>query len=147
MNTKSFWRKTFYFTWNKLLIALLGILGFATSCGEKMYGTPVPVYGVPVVKFVLNGTVKSKPTDQPIRNIRVIMYNDTAFSDSLGGFQVTTQLATGERQFPLSLKDIDSTLNGSYQDLETTVTFYTGIHEGSGGTYTKDTLIYLVPKK
>jgi len=146
MKTTLRFKTRFYVTWNKMLIALLGILGFSTSCA-KMYGTPVPVYGVSVVKFVLNGTVKSKPTDQPIRNIRVIMVNDTAYSDSLGEFKVSTQLATSERKFPLLLKDVDSTLNGSYHDLETTVTFYTGIHEGSGGTYTKDTLIYLAPKK
>ena len=148
MKTKPTFRLRFYFTWNKMLITLLGILGFAAACKKPlMYGTPVPVYGVPAVKFVVNGTVKSSASHQPVQEIRVIMFNDTAFSDSVGGFRITATLYTSERKFPISLTDVDSTLNGSYHDLETFVSFYGGIHEGSGGTYTKDTLIYLIPKK
>src|SRR5665648_547723 len=102
----------FYKTSNSIILGLLALLGFASSC-EKEPNSMVE-YGTPSAKFIVNGKVNSKDTNTPIKNIRVIMNRDTSFSDSEGHYQVIENNGFPDNQtFQINFQDVDSTVNGA----------------------------------
>src|SRR5208283_4387080 len=112
--------------YNAVIALLLAFLGFTVSCGKLEYGTPsVPYteYGTPNAKFIVKGEVESSQTDQPIKNIRVIMQRDSVLTDSTGHYQVDSYGFPVLRTFSIKFHDIDGNLNGEYFDLDTIVVF------------------------
>jgi len=129
-------KRTLLKKYNTLLSFLLSILGFgaASSFSGCEYGSPMYEYGTPHATFRVNGNVKSEVTSDNLPYIRVVMGTDTAFTDELGNYLVKSIDFPKDQTFLVEFKDIDGTLNGEYQPLDTIVEFtdpeFTG---GSGG--------------
>jgi hypothetical protein len=70
-------------------------------------------YGMPQV--LVNGTVKSADTQEPIPGIQVSIYDDYyCFTDSSGYFKIYAD----EYGQTIRFKDIDGTENGAFHDKE-----------------------------
>ena len=133
--------------YNAIIVALLACLGF--SCSND----PVDEYGTPSAKFIVNGNVSSEESNEPVRNIRVVMQNDTAYTDQEGNYQVADNWGfPADQTYIIKFTDIDNELNGAYQSIDTVVEFndpeFTG---GDGNWYSGETTkildIKLTPKK
>ena len=126
---------------NKLISLLLTILGFGAVCsiGSCAYGTPLE-YGTPHATYKVQGSVKSEVTSSNLSYIRVVMGEDTTFTDESGNYQVENIDFPDDQVFLLEFKDIDGDFNGDYQPLDTIVEFidpeFSG---GSGGWYSGET--------
>ena len=143
---------------NKMLLILLGILGFSISnCKKEELHNQATEYGTPSATYIVNGTIKSKLTNQPIKNIRTIIhrgYGDSTLSNQEGKFIISAHGSgdSNKETFSFSFKDIDDTLNGNYKNIDTTITFTNNKftrgdgHWYKGGTQ-KDVEIFLEPKK
>lgn len=134
--------------YNAIIVSLLALLGFACSNGTA----PVE-YGSPSAKFIVNGNVSSAETNEPVRNIRVVMQNDTAYTDQEGSYQVADNWGfSTDQTYIIKFTDIDNELNGAYHAIDTVVVFndpeFTG---GDGKWYSGETTkildIKLTPKK
>ena len=133
--------------YNAVIIAFLALLGF--SCSND----PVDEYGTPSAKFIVNGNVLSEESNEPVRNIRVVMQNDTAYTDQEGNYQVADNWGfPTDQTYIIKFSDIDNELNGAYHAIDTVVEFndpeFTG---GDGKWYSGETTkildIKLTPKK
>jgi len=111
-----------YKTSNAIIFGLLALLGFTSSCNKEPNSKVE--YGTPSAKFIVNGKVKSKDSNAPIKNIRVVMNRDTSFTDSEGIYQVVENNGFPDNQtYNIKYQDVDSTRNGEYKDLDTIVEF------------------------
>lgn len=125
---------------NLIIAGLCALLGFAscTTFGADEYGTPS-------AKFIVNGKVLSKETQQPLKNVRVIMQEtinylpfnpDTTFTDDKGIYQLIRESFPQEQTFLIQFQAVDN----NYTPLDTLVTFsnpeFTG---GSGNWYAGET--------
>ncbi len=121
--------------YSKLIAGLLTIMGYAMSCDS------LDEYGTPSAKFIVNGNVSSLETNLPIKNIRVIMQTDTAFTDAAGNYQVADKWGFPEDQsYAVRFQDIDLEANGSYHDLDTIVEFTDPkFTDGDGDWYSGET--------
>ncbi|MFH0757508.1 MAG: radical SAM-associated putative lipoprotein [Bacteroidota bacterium] len=111
--------------YNTLITCLLSILGFGAACSLNgcEYG-PLPVeYGTPHATFKVNGSVRSEVTSGNLPNIRVVMGEDTAYTDEQGNYQVGTMDFPQDQTFLLEFNDIDGEANGAYQPLDTIADF------------------------
>ncbi|MFW5657044.1 MAG: radical SAM-associated putative lipoprotein [Bacteroidota bacterium] len=108
----------FFKAYNGLLAVILALLGFSTSCEETRVE-----YGTPSAKFIVNGTIESKESSKPIKNLRVVMQYDTTYSDGDGNYQVAVTDFPDDQDFQLEVADVDGPENGDYQDLDTIVQF------------------------
>lgn len=117
-----------------LVAILLGILGIQTSCNNR--GAE---YGCPSARFIIKGTVSSKNTGQAIQNIRISSGPyDSIFSDSNGSFAMSfTDFPSDTASFLLHFRDTDSTLNGSYKDLDTNIEFLYPLYTNGDGHWNK----------
>ncbi len=114
-------KNKFYKTSNVIIWGLMAFFGFASSCNKlPNFKTE---YGTPHAKFIVNGKVAAIGTNTPIENIRVIMSRDTSFTDSQGKYQVSNTDFPANQTFQINFKDVDSTANGDYKSLDTTVEF------------------------
>jgi putative lipoprotein (rSAM/lipoprotein system) len=133
---------------NALISFCLTLLGF--SCDLV---NPRVEYGTPNAKFIVNGTVTSVETEEKVRNIQVIMKNDTSFTDNEGKYEVVDEGAFPTNQtYTIQFRDIDNELNGSFIDRDTLVEFKNPeFSHGNGHWYegetTKEFNIKLTPKK
>ncbi len=114
-----------YKNYNKLLRVLLTLLGFGTVCslGCCMYGSPEVEYGTPHATFRVNGNVKSEASSEVLPNIRVVMGNDTAYTDGAGNYQVSNEEFPHNQAFMLEFEDVNGETGGEYQALDTIVEF------------------------
>jgi putative lipoprotein (rSAM/lipoprotein system) len=133
---------------NALISGCLTLLGF--SCDLVNHRVE---YGTPNAKFIVNGTVTSAESDEVVQNIRVIMKNDTAFTDNEGNYTVSEEWAfPTDQTYTLQFQDIDNELNGTFNNKDTIVEFKNPefVH-GDGHWYegesTKEFDIKLTPKK
>jgi len=138
-------------TYNVLITALLGLLGFATACDLN----EASEYGSPSAKYIITGKVSSSKTNQPIEHIRVTLgYTDTCYTDVDGNYQVEA------REFPLdendsvtvNFNDCDSIENGEYTALDTSFVFRNPVFTGGNGKWyrgqtTKEVTVKLEPKE
>jgi putative lipoprotein (rSAM/lipoprotein system) len=137
----------FFKTYNAFLGILLAFFGFAVSCSKPME------YGTPSARFIVNGKVESSETNNPIRNVQVILEGDTAFTDSTGHYRVVNAHGfPGSQTFPIRFHDTDGNLNGEFTNLDTTVVFkdpqfINGDGHWYSGETTKEFDIKLSPKK
>lgn len=105
-------------TANALIAGLLSLLGFSTACDDIKVE-----YGVPSAKFVVNGKVTSAETNQPIKGVLVKMSYDTTYTDENGKYQVVDADVPTDQTYTIQFKDVDGSLNGVYNDLDTIVEF------------------------
>lgn len=110
---------------NKILITILGILGFSSACKNIL---PVAEYGVPIAEYILLGKVSNAQNSNPVKGIQVIMTEeysnaDTAYTDSDGNYTLSTTDYPDNLTFQVFVNDIDSTLNGSFQNRTLSVSF------------------------
>ena len=134
-------------SYNKVIIGLIGVLGFTLACEETRIA-----YGTPSAEFAVNGQVTSKDTDKAISNIRVIMELDTTFTDIEGNYQVSNWGFPKNQTYTLLFQDTDNELNGEFHNVDTLVEFRNpDFVNGDGawfeGTATKDFNVKLTPKK
>jgi hypothetical protein len=113
--------KAFRHHQSKVIALLLALLGFSTAC-HKASDSPVE-YGSPHADFLLNGSIKSALTGNPIGNIQLIMERDTALTNSNGTFSLKVTDFPITHSYLVKISDIDGIANGSYAEKDTTVTF------------------------
>ncbi|MEA3480251.1 MAG: radical SAM-associated putative lipoprotein [Bacteroidota bacterium] len=119
---------------NTLISFLLSILGFGTVCSLNSceYGAPIVEYGTPHATFKVKGSVKSEMTSGTLPGIRVVMGEDTAFTDESGSYQVENIDFPNDQVFLVEFRDIDGETNGEYQPLDTIVEFVDPEFSGGG---------------
>jgi putative lipoprotein (rSAM/lipoprotein system) len=123
--------------YNKFIIILLGILGFASACKPE---TEADEYGCPYATFRVKGTIKDNTNNQAINNIRITMGYGTAVSDANGNFEVSDVSYPLDTTYQIKLEDVDGVLNGEYSALDTTVSFKNAKYtHGDGGWYSGET--------
>ncbi len=113
----------YYSAYNAIILSLLGILGLTSSC-EKIGIDPVAEYGVPSAKYIVNGNVTNSTDNTPIKNIRVVMKGDTAFTDNSGNYNIVDNYGfPGNQKIDIEFADIDGATNGNFHNLDTVVEF------------------------
>ena len=129
--------KYFFRSYNAVLAAMIAVLGFSASCETRAE------YGVPSAKFIVNGNVQSELLNTPIKSIRVVMQRDTAFTDESGNFTVVDEFGFPTSQtFDIKFQDVDSSLNGQFENKDTTVSFVNPkFSKGNGHWYQGETSI------
>jgi putative lipoprotein (rSAM/lipoprotein system) len=130
-----------YKNYNKLLRILLSLLGFGAVCslGSCMYGSPAVEYGTPYATFKVNGNVKAEATSEVLPNIRVVMGNDTTFTDGSGNYRVSNEEFAGSQAFLLEFKDVNGETGGEYHALDTIVEFIDPEFTGGLDTWDRGT--------
>jgi putative lipoprotein (rSAM/lipoprotein system) len=130
-------RNTFLRGSNKLLGYLLLLLGFSSACSQMAdeYGAPYAEYGVPMATFIVKGNVVSDASDQVIPAVRVVMPFDTVYTDQNGNYQIENQNYPTDQSFLLEFSDVDGPQNGSFETLDTTVTFSDPQFTGGDGDW------------
>lgn len=128
-------RNILYKTSNTIILGLLALLGFTTSCEKKVE------YGTPSAKFIVNGKVISSDSNEAIENVRVIMQGDTTKTDNEGKYQVVNKYGfPGDQTYDIQFQDIDGATNGDYQNLDTIVEFKNPqFINGDGNWYSGET--------
>lgn len=121
--------------YNVLISTLLSILGFGAACslGSCEYGTPAAEYGTPYATFKVTGNVKSAENSDVLPHIRVVMGEDTAFTDEEGKYQVANKHFPGDQIFLVEYTDVDGEANGEYQPLDSIVEFKNPEFSGGSG--------------
>jgi putative lipoprotein (rSAM/lipoprotein system) len=133
---------------NALISGCLTLLGF--SCDLV---SPRVEYGTPNAKFIVIGTVTSVENDAAVKNMRVIMKNDTSFTDNEGKYEVVDEGAfPTDQTYTIHFQDFDNESNGAFNDKDTLVEFKNPeFSHGNGHWYegetTKEFNIKLTPKK
>jgi putative lipoprotein (rSAM/lipoprotein system) len=125
------------------LVSLImgGILGLFFGC---RCDSPIRVaYGMPHADFKFSGIVLSFDQQSPVKGLRVGIkhlsadssMHDSTLTDSLGKYSLTfTDLPL--EKWILTVKDIDSSLNGSFSDKDTAIqTPQNEMHGGDGKWY------------
>jgi len=112
---------------DKIILSLLAILGFA-AC------EPMAEYGTPSADFIIKGTVTDSISSSPVANIRVIRGDsatysyplfDTIYTDATGKYEMSVNSFPVESPtFRLKVDDIDGGQNGGdYQSKTVKVVF------------------------
>ena len=140
---------------NSVIVFLISLLGFTTSCVPLEYGTPH-------ADFIITGKIASVTNSLPIPDIIVEMHHvfedegsrleDTAVSLPNGEYRVGLSDSPNDHTIQLRFVDTDGALNGEYESLDTVVVFqdpkFTG---GDGdwymGSVQKELNIQLKPKE
>jgi putative lipoprotein (rSAM/lipoprotein system) len=125
--------------YNTLLSYLISILGFGAACSISSceYGSPIVEYGTPHATFKVVGKVRSDATDSNLPHIRVVMRDDTNFTDEQGNYHVESIDFPDDQTFLVEFKDIDGEANGEYQPLDTLVEFVDPEFSGGSGAWDK----------
>lgn len=144
---------------NSLILFLISLLGFTTSCVIKTE------YGSPHADFVVYGTITSVTDSKPIPEIIVEMRQvheeedtlhsrlvATGFSYYSGSYDLMAESSPTDKTFSLRFIDTDGALNGEYETLDTTVVFKDPkFANGDGDWYSgfaeKELNIQLKPKE
>lgn len=112
---------------------LLSILGFGAACslGSCEYGT-IAEYGTPHATFKVKGSVTSETTTDNLPNIRVVMGEDTSYTDGSGNYLVQNIEFPKDQVFLVEFNDVDGEANGAYEPLDTIVEFVNPEFTGGG---------------
>ena len=121
-------------TYNALIVSLISILGFASSCdplgGKAMYGTPS-------ANYIVKGKVATG-ANAPVAGIKVEMsternngtervsylINSTSSAVGSGDYKVNSGGEfPNDQTFKIKFTDIDGALNGEFETLDTTIVF------------------------
>lgn len=107
--------------YNKVLAYVISLLGISATFSCCMYGSPVE-YGTPVATYKVSGNV-SDENDNQLQGIRVVLRNDTSFTNENGVYSVQANDFPGEISFPIAFSDVDGDTNGRFQSKDTSLTF------------------------
>lgn len=113
---------------NKLIYAILSLLGLATACSKHHDGEDICMYGTPFMTFSTKGHVADEK-GQPIEGIRVSVCNDNStFTDAQGQFVFNKRQAfgmgVGDRFVDdMEFRDVDGEENGSFETQKIPVFF------------------------
>ncbi|MEA2042278.1 MAG: radical SAM-associated putative lipoprotein [Bacteroidota bacterium] len=116
----------------KIIVVLLGMIGFSVGCIRAEYG-------VPTADFILNGEVKSRTTELPITGIQITMRHDTVFTNQNGAYDITIYDFPTEQTYNVRFEDIDGQTNGSFESKDTSITFSGDNFSGGDGWYEGET--------
>jgi len=107
---------------NSLIVLLISILGFSSSCKDRG-----EEYGTPHADFIINGKIESATNNNPIPDIIVEVREsrlvETGFSRSDGSYEVAVGDFPDDHTYQIKFTDTDGALNGEYETLDTTVVF------------------------
>ena len=137
-------------TYNAFILLLLALFGYA--CSKDPFSTKTE-YGTPSAKFIVQGKVVSLSNDQAINNIQVVMKGDTVMTDQNGNYKVADKFGfPTDQTYTVRFKDVDGTLNGAFDNLDTVVEFknpkfINGDGHWYNGETEKDVTVKLTPKK
>ncbi len=132
-------------TINKLILALLALLGF--SC---IPDDPKLEYGMPSADYKAYGSIIDESTLEKLSNIQVAMQGDTVYSDENGNYEIKAVNLSQSQMVTIDFEDINGSLNGVYLPKDTLVDFSdVDFTNGDGGWYsgekTKEINIELSP--
>lgn len=136
---------------NSLIVLLISILGFSSSCKESGQE-----YGTPHADFIISGKIESATNNTPIPDIIVEVREtrlvETGFSNYYGSYEVAVGDFPDDHTYQIKFTDTDGALNGEYETLDTTVVFKDPkFTNGDGSWYAgyteKELNIKLEPKK
>ena len=129
--------------WGRLLRGLVGIVTLTGRC------IPVGVeYGCPTADYRVRGTVKADQTGSPIPGIEVSLQDsgcdstgcridDSTRTETDGGFAFAFSGLPGDHTWRISIRDIDSTVNGSFAAKDTLVRIPRDALRGGDGNWHK----------
>jgi len=121
-------KKLFIKPFDKILIILLGFIGFLTGC--SLINPPVVEYGVPHADYEVKGIITDSITSVPIQHIQVIITQNRVYydqdltlvhvdtlarkeTDSAGKYDIQFQsFPLEENTFQIKAEDIDGLANG-----------------------------------
>jgi len=121
-------KKLFIKPFDKILLILLGVIGFLTGC--SLINPPVVEYGVPHADYEVKGIITDSITSVPIEHIRVLVTQNTVYTDhdsthihidtlalketdSAGKYDIQVQtFPLEENTFQIIAEDIDGLANG-----------------------------------
>lgn len=142
--------------YNVLITALMTLLGFATAC-ERF---PRMEYGTPHATFITKGKITSNLDNSAIPGIQVRMLADSnrisvdsINSGSDGSYTVSDNFGFPvTHSYSIQFRDIDGTVNGEFQNLDTVIEFKDPVFKGGDGKWNdgetqKEFNIKLKPKK
>jgi putative lipoprotein (rSAM/lipoprotein system) len=135
---------------NAIIAGLLALLGFALcACVRE---EPLE-YGTPSARYRINGRITSAETNQPVKDIKVMMRTDShygidgepllysldsAWTDVSGNYHVVANtFPVDEVSFQLEFLDTDGDANGAYRDTTVTVVFTDPVFAGGDGRWYK----------
>ena len=116
-------KKTIVKSWRTLVTFLFSLIG-VTACSEKA------MYGCPHADLTIKAEVTDAATQQPVKNIRVVIASgtpdlplqpDTLYTDDSGKAEITRYGETFFGDTPdlvVKFEDIDDTENGYYAPME-----------------------------
>jgi len=135
---------------DKIIVAILGVLGFSITLHSCLVA-----YGVPSADYEFKGTVTDKVNSKPIPNIRVIHLDrgDFAFTNAEGKYAFNYKDDLFD-SFHLMVEDIDGEENGGdfeSQEIKVEITRADQVKKGKEnwdwGKYVKTVNIELEHKK
>ena len=136
-------KKTIIKLFDKIIVLLLAILGVFNSCRQP------EEYGTPHADYELKGIVTDKETSKPLKNIQIVSYSDTLYTDAEGKYSFYNMMP----EFHLKVEDIDGEENGGEfetQEMDIKLTKADQVEKGKGwyeGKYVKTQNIELETKK
>lgn len=149
-------------SYNSLIVLLISILGFSSSCKDSG-----KEYGSPHADFIISGKIESATNNNMIPDIIIEMRSvkktengqsfsrltETTFSDNIGNFTLTDKGASPmDQTYQIKFTDTDGAINGEYETLDTTMVFQNpkftnGDGEWYLGSTEQELNIKLKPKK
>lgn len=126
-------KKQFRRAYNVMLASLIGLINCSSGDDD-----PVCEYGTPTATFKLNGKITSEVTNLPLKGIRVILKEDTAYTDNSGEYKLVDKWAAfNSKDYVLKLEDIDGTKNGTYKNKDVTIDYSSLKFKGGDGSWNK----------
>ena len=123
---------------NRIIAFLMAVLGFASACKDAVI---VAAYGSPHADFIVKGNISSAQDNTILKGIRVIAKVsdyandcDTVKTDATGNYS-TKVSSLPDTKVKLNLTDIDGVDNGSFEPLDTLVTFTNARFTGGDGNW------------
>ncbi len=114
---------------SKLFLLLLGWLGLASCVTDP---DPQPEYACPYADFLIDGTVVSAETKEPIQGIELKFKDRTTFSDETSKWSFNLRGTPFPSTYFIIATDIDGDDNGGTFDPDTVWISPTKTKSGSG---------------
>ena len=108
-------------SYNALIVVILSLLGFATSCFK-----PMTDYGIPSANYTIKGKIVLSVDTSALSNIQVKIEADSVKSDVNGNYQIIKSGVGVNTSYIVQFRDVDGTANGEIAPLDTFVKFNDG---------------------
>jgi putative lipoprotein (rSAM/lipoprotein system) len=125
---------------NRIIAFFLTLLGFTYSCKDSYMAD---MYGSPYAEYIVNGKVVSERDNSSIKGIQIRISsshgkntsNTEALSSDTNGNYSVMYTEYGIDQINLSFEDVDGPENGSFQSVDTLMTFSKSDLSGKVGSW------------